>query len=140
MPCSRVVPVLLGNFPQDAENQPPGEFRRPLARARSAAHGDAQLGGCVNVERGVPRPRGDEAAQRRQPFQQAARKRRALPHPHHDVKVRQPFGQRILVRQVLLEIRNVDSGRQTVPVRQVGGHALVIVKNGNFHVVVHLKQ
>ena len=96
-------PILLGDFPQQADNQPPSQFGRPFPGPAGAADHNAQVRGRVGVKGGVAGPGGYQQAQLRQAGQYRPGKGRPFPHPHDRLKALEPRHQLVRVGQVVAE-------------------------------------
>ena len=103
--------VLGRDTAEEGEDQSPRQLGRRVGKPGGAADHDLALGRRCDVDRGVAHARRDQELQPREPFEQRARKRRALAHGHHRVEVGEPLGHRLRVAQVVGEDRRRPSRR-----------------------------
>jgi hypothetical protein len=74
--------VLLGDVPEQREDQAPGQLGRGRAGAAGAAHGHPPVSRGRDIDGGVAHARGDQQPQPRQLAERTGVEGRAFPHRH----------------------------------------------------------
>src|SRR5688500_11992668 len=92
---------------QESQYQAPCELGSWRALARGAANRDAQLLRRRHIEGGIASAGRNQQLQLGQTRQEAAWERRALPHRAYDLEIPQPFDERVLIRQVVIDYLHV---------------------------------
>ena len=126
--------VLLRDVAKQRQDQAPGQLAGGGAEFPGAGDDDASLQRRIDVDLAAVPATGDQKLEAGKPLQEGARERRALARRDDDVETREAFDQRVLVRQVIVENRDLDAFGQRVPVGHLPHHVEIIVQYRYPHV------
>ena len=125
--------VLLGDVPEQRQDQAPGQLGRGRADATGAAHRDPARGGRLQVDRRVAHARGDQQPQPRQLAEPLGVEVGTLPHRHYHVVRLQGTDQRLRPLDMLGEHVDLAQGAHRRPVRAGEGNLLIIIEDRDPH-------
>jgi hypothetical protein len=110
--------MLLGDVAHQRQDEPPGELRRRVLRIATAGmrDGDAALLRGRKIERAVVGAGHHDELEPRQPCQERARHRHALPHEADDVELGERRGGLVLAREIAAEDHDLALGLQPTPI------------------------
>src|SRR5215475_13608566 len=120
--------MLVADPPGEFQNQAKGDAGGRIAERAGPAHGDAALGRCRHVDRGIARTGGDEQLEIGQCFDGVTAERRALAHHADNVKVPQSAMDLVWPAHWPVEYRDLNLRRDLFPFPKLQRHVLIVVE------------